>query len=107
MSLIVDALRKAKGLASRNSSPASPAALASFRFGRPSRAQKTRRAVLFYFLPALIGLAVVGYAGNFYLKRLRRPIATIAVVTPSLPQPEQPATLPPPQAVPDRATDVP
>ena len=46
MSLILDALKKAKELTNRKPAPP-PAALASFRFGRPSRSEKTKRVALF------------------------------------------------------------
>jgi Flp pilus assembly protein TadD len=76
MSLILDALKKAKGLAAGKPAAAPPTALASFRFGRPSRADKRKSAAVFALL-ALVIVGSVGYTANFWMKRLRKPRAVL------------------------------
>ena len=98
MSLILDALKKAKELTGRKSPAPPPTALASFRFGRPSRSERIRRIALFYVLPGLLIIAIGGYTANFWIKRLRGP-ATTAVVAPPPAQPDQ-AAQPEPEFVP-------
>jgi Tfp pilus assembly protein PilF len=91
MSLILDALKKAKDLGGRTPPPAPPAALASFRFGRPSRSEKIKRLTLIAGL-LLVIISSVGYTANFWIKRLRRPRAVlIQAPRPPLPADSLPA----------------
>src|SRR5437762_2633167 len=99
MSLILDALKKAKELAGRKPAAAPATALASFRFGRPSRGQKIKRIGLYAGLGIVIASSV-GYTANMYVKRLRKPRAVlIQAPRPILPDPV-PDTPPEPQAAP-------
>jgi Flp pilus assembly protein TadD len=72
MSLILDALKKAKQMAGRKSEPATPAALGSFRFGRPTRAERIRKMVLVGVMGA-IGLSATAYTISFIVARYRKP----------------------------------
>ena len=81
MSLILDALKKAKQMAGRKSEPASPTALASFRFGRPTRAERIRKIVLVGVM-AVIGLSATGYAVSFIVARYRKPRGAVLVQAP-------------------------
>ena len=99
MSLILDALKKAKELTNRKPAPP-PAALASFRFGRPSRSEKTKRIALF----ALLALAIVsslGYTATLLMKRLRKPQAVLIQTSqpPLPPEPEAGKPAPTPATV--------
>jgi len=86
MSLILDALKKARELTNRKPAPPPPTALASFRFGRPSRSEKTKRIALFVLLAIAIASSV-GYTANLWMKRLRKPRAVLI----QAPQPALPA----------------
>src|SRR5437870_7815850 len=101
MSLILQALQKAKDLTGRKSATPTPYALASFRFGRPTRAQKLRRIALVYLLPALALTLIIGYGVTFWANRLKKPRATIAVQAPVAPP--NPAVIPPPPEAPAQA----
>src|SRR5712692_860087 len=90
MSLILDALKKAKDLAGRKPPSAPPTALASFRFGRPSRSQKIKRIVLYAGL-GLVVVSSVGYTANFWVKRLRKPRAVLIQAPQPLLPPDPPA----------------
>src|SRR2546425_11133204 len=81
MSLILDALKKAKQMAGRKSEPASPTALASFRFGRPTRAERIRKIVLVGVM-AVIGLSATGYAVSFIVARYRKRRGAVLVQAP-------------------------
>src|SRR5437016_1188019 len=85
MSLILDALKKARELTNRKPAPP-PTALASFRFGRPSRSEKPKRIALFVLLAIAIASSV-GYTANLWMKRLRKPRAVLI----QAPQPALPA----------------
>ncbi|MBI1974392.1 MAG: hypothetical protein HYS51_00830 [Candidatus Zambryskibacteria bacterium] len=76
MSLILDALSKAKSLLKKK--PA-PTLLASFRFG-PTRAQKIRKIMLLYVAPGLLLSAVLAMTVNFWVKRLSRPESKPATI---------------------------
>ena len=81
MSLILDALKKAKQMAGRKSDPAPPAALASFRFGRPTRAERTRKIVLVAVM-GVIGLSSIAYTVSFIVGRYRKPRGAVLVQAP-------------------------
>lgn len=100
MSLILQALKKAKDLTSRKAPPP-PTALASFRFGRPTRAQKVRRIALVYLLPALVLTLVIGFGVNFWANRLKKPRAAVLVQAPV--PPLDPVVTLPPEAAPAQA----
>src|SRR2546425_7467966 len=96
MSLILDALKKAKELAGRKPPSAPPTALASFRFGRPSRSAKIKRIALYAGI-GLVLVSSVGYTANFWVKRLRKPRAVLIqapqpLLPPEPPAPDVPAT---------------
>src|SRR5205085_11174035 len=81
MSLILDALKKAKQMAGRKPDPAPPAALASFRFGRPTRAQRIRKIVLVAVM-GVIGLSSIAYTVSFTVGRYRKPRGAVLVQAP-------------------------
>src|SRR5438045_8728748 len=81
MSLILDALKKAKQMAGRKSEPAPPTALASFRFGRPTRAERIRKIVLVAAM-GVIGLSATGYTVSFIVARYRKPSGAALVPAP-------------------------
>src|SRR5438477_10275554 len=93
MSLILDALKKAKDLAGRKPAAAPPAALASFRFGRPSRSQKIKRIGLMMVL-GLVSIGALAYTVNFWLKRMSKPRAVL--IQAPRPLVKDPAPEPPP-----------
>src|SRR6267142_1558398 len=92
MSLILQALKRAKDRTGRKAGSPPPTALASFRFGRPTRWQKVRRVALFYLLPALALTLIIGYGVNFRANRLKKPGTAVVV--------QAPVTLPNPVATP-------
>src|SRR5437016_2763871 len=96
MSLILDALKKARELTNRKPAAPPPAALASFRFGRTSRSKKTKRIALL----ALIAVAIVSsavYTANLWMKRLKKPGAVVMQAPqPALPR-EKVIDIPPVQ----------
>src|SRR2546421_4125063 len=96
MSLILDALKKAKELTNRKPAPPRSAALASFRFGRPSRSEKTKRIALFTLL-ALAIVSSLGYTENSLMNRLRKPAAVLIQPPQSALPPEPVVDLPPVQ----------
>jgi Flp pilus assembly protein TadD len=81
MSLILDALKKAKQMAGRKPEPAPPSALASFRFGRPTRAERLRKIVLGGVM-AVIGLSATVYTVSFIMARYRKPKGAVLVQAP-------------------------
>src|SRR5438132_7240920 len=81
MSLILDALKKAKQMAGRKPEEAPPTALASFRFGRPTRKERIKRIGLVVVFAGL-GLSAAAYTVNFWVQRYRRPRAAILVQAP-------------------------
>src|SRR5438093_10894541 len=90
MSLILKALEKAKSMAGRKPAPPPhPAALASFRFGRPARAKRTRKLVIVGLLAIILVGAGAGYGIRYWLKKSSRPVAVVvnAPTTPENPTP--------------------
>src|SRR6266480_712257 len=76
MSLILDALKKAKDLAGRKPAAPLPTALASFRFGRRSRTQRIKKIGLLAVL-GLVSIGPLAYTANFWIKRMSRPKAVL------------------------------
>src|SRR2546421_11319563 len=125
MSSILDALKKAKEFAGKKPSSPPPTALASFRFGRPTKAQQIRKVAVLGVL-LLAGASSIAYTANFMYKRLRKPraaatlvvapvAAPVAVSTgettpPPVPPPEtppSPTVAPPPAAAPKTESKAP
>src|SRR5262249_38682481 len=103
MSLILKALEKAKSIAGRKPAPPPhPAALASFRFGRPARARRMRKVVTVAVLPIIVAGAGTGYGIRYWLKKPARRAAVVVNTPPKLdtpaPVPETQPPLPPPPA---------
>ena len=107
MSLILQALRKAKGLSQNNDGVGSPSYLKSFGFGQGNREKpKSRvpRTLLRYVAPAVVIAAALAFGFNAWMARSRAPgIAPpeVALSVPApLPMPEPevlPEALPEPQ----------
>ena len=84
MSLILKALEKAKSVGGRKPAPPPhPAALASFRFGRPRKAQRIRKILLVATLPIIIVGAGTGYGIRYWLKKSSRPAAVVVNAPPN------------------------
>src|SRR5438445_10055366 len=84
MSLILDALKKARELAGGASASPPPAALASFRFGRQSRSQKIKRVGVYVLVGAAVA-ASAGYTANFLMNRGARNPRTVLIEAPAIP----------------------
>src|SRR4051812_16588750 len=89
MSLILNALKKAKDLSSRKAPPTAPAALASFGFRRRSRFNDARHVALLYLLPGALLVLVALVAAHFWLQPLKHSPAA-AISAPPVAQPAAP-----------------
>lgn len=80
MSLIFQALKKVKDLTSRKPvAPAHTAALASFQFGRRSKAQMAKRTLLTVGLPSLALAGTLVFTVNWWLQHLRHQTAAVLI----------------------------
>ena len=98
MSLILDALKRARELAAGKNSPVQAETLFnSFGFRQPTKQDKTRR-ILIYLLPLLLISAAIAVGVRYWTGRQPHKIQTLAVVRPPpvnrIPEP-QPAPAPP------------
>jgi Tfp pilus assembly protein PilF len=106
MSLILQALKKAKDLTARKATPAqttAPAALASFRFGRRSKTEQVKRILLRFVLLSLALAGILGYTVNWWVQRSRPRSGIVINVPPVERVGEQPAA--PPSGSPETATE--
>lgn len=86
MSLILDALKKARELSEgKNEAARGPAYLESFGFGKTANENRTRRKLLLFCVTPLILLAVIlALAGNAWIFQLEKP--TLALLPSVLPE---------------------
>ena len=114
MSLILKALEKAKSMAARKPAPPPhPAALASFRFGRPTKARRMRKLVILGLLPIVVVGAGAGYGIRYWLQKTSRPATVVVNMPPrsdtpvpdrqTEPRPATEATVPQPAPTPESA----